>query len=110
MRRHVLRFRAVWLLAALATGCTVALVSCGPGVDGQPEQSPVSPVTAFPWAPPPEPVSSLDWITDELFWTSPLPWVAIGLILFSGLAWVLVRTLRTGGEREEHPRPPRRAP
>jgi hypothetical protein len=109
MRRHVLRFRAVWLLAALATGCTVALVSCGPGVDGQPEQSPVSPVTAFPWAPPPEPVSSLDWIKDELFWTSPLPWVAIGLILFSGLAWVLVRRLRAG-EREERRRPPGRAP
>ncbi len=69
-------------------------------------QSPVSPVPATqpvlpePPVPPaqpvpaPTPVTGLEWMFSEPFWVSPLPWVALGLILFSALAWALVSLLR----------------
>jgi hypothetical protein len=45
-------------------------------------------------APAPTPAIGLGWMFSEPFWVSPLPWVALGLILFSALAWALVSLLR----------------
>lgn len=94
MNDRLNRFRTIGLLAILALSATLFLAALGPGVAGQPGQSPLSPVTAVgrdftarvgPW---------LARVLDRSFWLSPLPWVTVGLILFSALAGALVRKLR----------------
>ena len=91
---------------------TLALAAADPGAGGLLGLSPASPVPAFPWLPTPEPVSWWDEISSQAYWTSPLPWAAVGLVLFSSLAGALVYTLRpsqpTAAEREDRPRPPAR--
>ena len=102
MNNDLSRFRTFGVLAVLALSCTLFLAALGPGVAGQPGTSPLSPVPASG-------LSSglgsslslvsrlrsrLEQILDRSFWTSPLPWAAIGLILFSMLASALVRNLR----------------
>jgi hypothetical protein len=113
MNHRLYRTHAVWLLAALAFAVTLALAAGAPSAFVPPGPSLISPVAAFPWAPTPEPVSLWDRVFSEAYWTSPLPWVAIGLILFSALAGVLVRVLRppepTRVERAERVGPPERA-
>jgi hypothetical protein len=59
-----------------------------------PNQSPLLPESVTPPAQPaPTPVTGLEWMSSEPFWVSPLPWVALGLVLFSALAWALVSLL-----------------
>jgi hypothetical protein len=88
------RLGAVWLLAVTAAALTLVLATYGPSVTGQPGPSPVSPVTALPWVPTPEPAPWWERVLHASFWISPLPWVAVGLVLFGALAGVLVRALR----------------
>jgi hypothetical protein len=114
MNDHLNRYRTLGILAVLAVSSTLFLAALGPGVAGQPGQSPVSPVPAGGWPPALRPDSWLNRILDASFWTSPLPWAAIGLILFSALAGWLVRNLRRArvveAEREEHSLPPEWTP
>jgi hypothetical protein len=93
VNRYFCRLRAVWLLA-LGAGVLALALSYGPDALGQSGQSPVSPLPPLPWAPTPEPASWLGRVFSEAFWRSPLSWVAIGLVLFGTLAWVLVHVLR----------------
>jgi hypothetical protein len=95
MNDHRSRFGIVWLLAIAAGALTLVLGTYGPNVLGQPGPSPVSPVTALPWmhVPPPERMAWWERIVSVEVWSSPLPWVALGLLLFGALAVVLVRVL-----------------
>lgn len=110
MNSHLNRYRTLGLLAVLAVSGTLFLAALGPGVAGQPGQSPLSPVPAFAA----RLSSRLTRIVDESFWMSPLPWAAIGLLLFSALAWTLIRRLRRArpaeSESEERSLPPERVP
>jgi hypothetical protein len=114
MNHRLYRLHAVWFLAALAFAVTLALAAAAPSAPGGLGSSPISPVAAFPWVSTPDPVSLWDRVFSEAYWTSPLPWVATGLVLFSVLAGVLVHLLRlsrpTRVERAERLRPPERAP
>ena len=110
MNGHLNRYRTIGLLAVLAVSGTLFLAALGPGVAGQPGQSPLSPVPALTT----RLSSRLARIVDESFWMSPLPWAAIGIILFSALASTLIRRLRRARpaqlESEERSLPPERAP
>jgi hypothetical protein len=107
-------FRVIALLAIVAASLTMVLAVLGPGVAGQPGQSPLSPVAALGW--PNALKQGFRWerLLSESFWTSPLPWAAIGLILFSTLARPLARVLRQAQAaeraRKESPLPPEWAP
>ncbi len=59
-------------------------------------QSPISPLLpgADPFGQPGATslvVSAPRWMTD--FWSSPWPWFGVGLVLFGGLVWGLIRWL-----------------
>jgi hypothetical protein len=99
------RFLAIGLLAALAGAATLALAACVPGTEEPGFLSPVSPIAALPWLPTPEPASPFDRLFSASYWTSPLPWVAIGLVFFSAFAVALIYGLRLAhpaeDEREE---------
>jgi hypothetical protein len=99
------RLGTLWLLVIGAAALTLALYG-GPDAVGQDEQSPVSPLPLLPWAPAPEPVSGWERFFGGTFWRSPLPWVAMGLILFGALAWVLVRAIRRFWPQEDDRRGP----
>jgi hypothetical protein len=87
------RFLVVGLLALLAGTVTLAFAACVPGIDGPGFLSPVSPVAALPWAEASEPAWPFSRILSRSFWTSPLPWMAIGLVFFSVFAGALIQGL-----------------
>jgi hypothetical protein len=96
--------RAIAILGVLALSATLFLAALGPGVAGQPGESPLSPVPALQWPPAPGADSRLvqAWrqVSSSSFWTSPLPWAALGLILFSAFAWALIAKLRPARSRQ----------
>ena len=114
MNSDLKRYRILGLLALLAVSATLFLAALGPGVAGQPGASPLSPLPAGGWPPALRPGSWLNQVLDKSFWTSPLPWAAIGLILFSALAGILVRMLRRSrpaeAERQDRSLPPEWSP
>jgi hypothetical protein len=114
MTHSLRRFLAIGLLAALAGAATAALAACVPGTEEPGFLSPVSPIAAFPWPPTPAPVSPLARLATRSYWTSPLPWVAIGLVFFSAFAAALIYGLRqahpANEEREDPSGPPKRGP
>jgi hypothetical protein len=110
MNDRLNRFRTIGLLAILALSATLFLAALGPGVAGQPGQSPLSPVMPVGQDFTTRLGSRLARVLDRSFWLSPLPWVTVGLVFFSALAWALVRTLhqaqRAEMESEERSLPP----
>ena len=100
-----MRFRSIASLVALATLLTMLLALSGSGRASPQGQSPVSPLSALPWMPTPEPTSTLERLLERSFWMSFPPWIVVGLALFGALARVLVYTLRLL-EHEDRPTSP----
>lgn len=48
----------------------------------------VSPVKSYPM-----PAQGTRRLLNESFWSSPLPWVVVGVVLFGAWAWVLITLL-----------------
>jgi len=71
----------VWLILS-------TVLSFSPALDrpGAWFQSPISPV--IPGATMPIPIKAPRLLTAS-FWTSLLPWIAVGLVVFGGMAWIL---------------------
>jgi hypothetical protein len=86
----------------LAVTSIVLLFTLAPGMPGATYQSPVSPVRpdggsyspVLPVAPPSAQVEQPVRQPAASLWTSPLPWIGLGLIVFVPLAWGLVTLLR----------------
>jgi hypothetical protein len=113
MNDRLRHFRTLGLLGVLALSATLFLAALGPEVAGQPGRSPISPLPTGGWTAALRPGSWLNRILDESFWMSPLPWAAIGMILFSALAWGLIRSLRRFrlvDRTQDHSPPPEWAP
>jgi hypothetical protein len=53
-------------------------------------QSPVSPLPPFAMPVVPTPPGPPTHILPSIFRTSPLPWIAVGLVVFGALAWALI--------------------
>jgi hypothetical protein len=89
----------VLLLAVISIALLFILA---PGPTGATLQSPISPVKpddesyfpGLPVAPPSTPTSQPVRQSVASIWTSPLPWVGLGLIVFAPLTWALVTLLR----------------
>jgi hypothetical protein len=114
MTHSLRRFLAIGSLAALAGAAILALGACVPGREEPSFVSPISPVAALPWVPTPEPMFPFARLVTRSYWTSPLPWIAIGLIFFSAFAAALIFGLRQAHpadeEREKPFGPPKRGP
>ena len=115
---------AVQILVLLGVSF-VLLAALGAGERGLCFQSPASPIqppapggwSIAPGASAPSARSaarSSPWLRGS-FWTSPLPWVAVGVVLFASISWALVTLISWleppqradgSGEATQAPRPP----
>jgi len=86
----------------LAVTSIALLFTLAPGMPGATYQSPISPVSPEDWSyspvlpvvPPSAQVGQPVHQPAASLWTSPLPWIGLGLIVFVPLAWGLVTLLR----------------
>jgi hypothetical protein len=92
-------FALILLLAVISIALPFILA---PGMTGATLQSPVSPVkpdegTYFPGLPVAPPSATIEQPVRQSaasIWTSPLPWIGLGLMVFAPLTWALVALLR----------------
>jgi hypothetical protein len=91
----------LYILIALSA---VFVALMGAGEPSASLQSPLSPVppqdvsdafSAMPIAP--APTREAPRVLTSVFWSSPLPWVVIGIVVFGGLAWVWIARFRSSG-------------
>jgi len=87
-------------LFTLLTLTILSITLLGTDQPGMCLQSPVSPLIpnvvphVFSTTPSVTPDEQTPHLLSESFWSSPLPWIAVGIIVFGGLAWVLILLLR----------------
>ena len=99
MRQTFGSFAPVLFLAVISIALPFILA---PGMTGATLQSPVSPIKpddesyfpGLPVAPPAATVEQPVRRSAASSWTSPLPWIGLGLIVFAPLTWALVTLLR----------------